>query len=370
MKNQKLTICFLGSAESIHTLKWARYFAEKKHEVHLISYVPLLKDYKAEDIKLYFLKKKISTEIWPFNTLLNLPFNLFRVKKLIKKIKPDIINAHYVTSYGTLASLLGFYPLVLTAWGSDILITPKKFPPSKWSVKYALSKADLITCDAEHMKEAMIKLGAPESKIKIINFGIDIQKFSPGQKDEKFKEELGISDCRTVISLRRLESICDVETLIKSIPLILKEVPDTKFIVAGDGSQEENLKNLAKDLEITKDVKFVGQIPNNDLPRYLRIADVYVSTALSDGGISASTAEAMACGLPVVITDTGENRKWVTEGKNGFLIPVKSPEILAEKVIYLLNNENLRRQFGEISRETIRRKKQLLSGNGKNGRNL
>jgi len=353
MEKEKLTICFLGSAESIHTLKWARYFADKKHEVHLISYVPLLKGYDPKDITLHFLKKKLPIEMWPFNTLLNLPFNLLRVKKLIKQIKPDIINAHYVTSYGTLASLLGFHPLVLTAWGSDILVTPKKFLPSKWTIKYALSKADLITCDADHMKVAMIKLGALESKIKIINFGIDTQRFCSDPKDEKFKKELSVSQNKIVISLRRLEPICDVETLIKAAPFVAKEIPETKFIIVGEGSQEEELKKLSDDLRVRDNIKFLGQIPNTELPKYLRIADIYVSTSLSDAGISASTAEAMACGLPVVVTDNGENRKWVKSGENGFIIPEKKPEILAEKIIYLLKNESVKKEFGEKNRKII-----------------
>jgi glycosyltransferase involved in cell wall biosynthesis len=356
MENQKLTICFLGSAESIHTLKWAQYFANKKHEVHIISYAPLLKNYNPGDIKLYFLKKKIPTEIWPFNTLLNLPFNLYRVKELIEKIKPNIVHAHYVTSYGTLASLLGFKPLVITTWGSDILVTPQKFLPSKWAVKYALSKADLITCDAEHMKKAMIKLGTEESKIKIINFGIDTKKFSPGPENEKLKKELGFSDSDIVISLRSLDPIYDIETLIKAAPLILQVIPKVKFIIVGKGPQENELRELTKKLNIEESIKFAGFIQNDDLPKYLRTADVYVSTSLSDGGIAASTAEAMACGLPVVITDTGDNRKWIQDNKNGFIIPIKSPKILAERIIYLLKNENLGRKFGEVNRKIIEEK--------------
>ena len=353
MENQKLTICFLGSAESIHTLKWAQYFADKKHNVHLISYEPLLKGYNPGDIKLYFLKKKIPTQIWPLNTLLNLPLTLLRVKTLIKKIKPDIINAHYVTSYGTLAALLGFHPLIITAWGSDILVTPKKFPPCKWSVKYALKKADLITCDAEHMKKAMTKFGVPASKIRIINFGIDTQRFSPGPKNKELKERLGISEKKIIISLRSLYPIYDIETIIKAAPFVLKEYPKTIFIIAGEGFQENELKNLAKELNVSGSIKFVGFIPNEELPDYLRTADVYVSTSLSDAGIAASTAEAMTCGLPVVITDTGENRKWVKNGENGFLIPVKNPEILAEKIIYLLKNENIAKELGRKNRKII-----------------
>jgi len=356
MENQKLTICFIGTAESVHMLKWAKYFSERGHNVHLISYkVPVAK-YDIGRVNLYLIKKKFPIQIWPLNTILNLPFTLIRVKKLIKEIKPDIINGHYITSYGTLAALLGFHPLVNTAWGSDILVTPKKFLPCKWSVKYALKKADLITCDAEHMKKAMIKFGVKEEKIKIINFGIDTKKFTPGPKNEELKEKLGVSKKKIVISLRSLYPICDVETLIKAIPLVLSHFPKTIFIIAGEGFQKDELKNLAEELNVSGNIKFTGFIPNEELLNYLRAADVYVSTALSDGGISASTAESMACGLPVVITNVADNKKWVIDGENGFLIPAKSPQILAEKIIDLLKNEDKGKKFGAKARETIEEK--------------
>ena len=356
MEDKKLTICFIGTAESVHMLKWAKYFSERGHNVHLISYkVPIAK-YDIGRVNLYLIKKKFPIQIWPLNTILNLPFTLIRVKKLIKEIKPDIINGHYITSYGTLAALLGFHPLVNTAWGSDILVTPKKFLPCKWSVKYALKKADLITCDAEHMKKAMIKFGVKEEKIKIINFGIDTKKFTPGPKNEELKEKLGVSKKKIVISLRSLYPICDVETLIKAIPLVLSHFPKTIFIIAGEGFQKDELKNLAEELNVSGNIKFTGFIPNEELLNYLRAADVYVSTALSDGGISASTAESMACGLPVVITNVADNKKWVIDGENGFLIPAKSPQILAEKIIDLLKNEDKGKKFGAKARETIEEK--------------
>jgi glycosyltransferase involved in cell wall biosynthesis len=352
MKRDKLTILLLGSAAAIHTVKWAKYFANIGHKVHLISYDPP-RDEEMGNLELHLIGKKLPIQFWRLNTIINLPFALIQIKRLIKKIKPDIVNAHYVTSYGHLAVFLGLHPLIMTAWGSDILIAPKESLITKIVVKYVLKKADLITCDAEHLKEAMIKLGASPSKIKTINFGIDTQKFCPGLKDENLIKSLGISNHQIVISLRRLEPGYSVETLIKAIPLVIKEIPDTKFLIVSRGSQEEELKRLAKDLGVTESIRFVGQVPNEELPKYIRTADVYVSTSLSDGGISSSTAEAMACELPVIITDIADNKKWVKDGENGFLIPVKNPEILSEKIIYLLKNKGLGKRFGKAARKII-----------------
>ena len=355
MENRKLTIFFLGNIESPHTAKWVQYFADQGHNVHLASYFPASGVIcETNNVNLHIIKRKIPINIWPFNTLLNFPFTLARIKKLIKIIKPDVIHAHYATSYGHLAALTNLRPFILTAWGSDILVTPKEYWLARQIVKYVLKKADLITCDAEHMKKAMIDLGAESSKIEIINFGIDTKKFIPGPKNDGSKNEIGFSGrSKIVISLRSLEQIYNIETLISAIPEIIKNVPDTKFIIVGKGSIEQKLKRMAKEVCPENSVKFLGRINNNDLPKYLRVADIYVSTSLSDGGIAASTAEAMACGLPVVITDSADNRKWINDGENGFIIPIKDPKALAQKVCLLLKDESLSGKISKAGRKTI-----------------
>src|SRR3989344_602684 len=171
-EKKKLTICFFAPAASIHSLKWAKFFAENNHIVHLFSFEPVLENYDLGNIYFHLLKKIPFLDSWIFNIKLTSPLKKY-IKEIIKEIKPDIIHCHYLTSYGSLGMLSGFHPLILTAWGSDILITPRKKIHSKLSVKYYLQKANLITCDAEHMKKEMIKLGANEARIKIINFGID-----------------------------------------------------------------------------------------------------------------------------------------------------------------------------------------------------
>jgi len=278
---------------------------------------------------------------------------LLQFKRLVKNINPNIIHAHYITEIALLGAASGFHPFIVTPWGSDVLVAPKRSMMSRWIVKYVLKRADLITCDAEHIKEPLTKLGADPQKIKLIYFGTDTRKFNPEQRDERLRKELGILDSPTIISLRRLEPICDVESLITAVPLVLKEVPRAKFLIVDKGSQEEGLKQLAKSLGVSGSVKFVGRIPEDELPRYIASADIHVSTSLSDAGLAASTAEAMACGLPVIVTDFGDNRKWVQDGVNGFIIPLRAPQALAAKIIHLLKDEETRKRFGSMNREII-----------------
>ena len=324
-------------------MRWAKYFANKGHEVHLISFGASSEN-TVENVNMHLLTMSHHPILRCYP---------IRIRRLIRKIDPDILHAHYISGYGLLGALSGFHPFILSAWGSDVLVTAKESKMEKWSAKFAIKKADVLHCDADHIMAPLMELGAKPEKINIVYFGVDTQRFRPMSEDNKLRNELGLFDSPVIISLRNLEPIYDIETLINSIPLVLKEIPKAKFVVVGSGSQEVRLKEYAKSLAVSASVIFTGRIPNNEPPKYFNSADIYVSTSLSDAGLAASTAEAMACGLPVIITDFGDNRKWVKDGTNGFLIPLRNPEALATKIIYLIRNKEIRNKFGQINRQTI-----------------
>jgi glycosyltransferase involved in cell wall biosynthesis len=342
-------ICYLANASSIHTSKWAKFFVSRKHEVHVVSF----EDAQIGGAAVHVVRLPVHVKNAAFALkIVSIP----RVRTLIKRIDPDVLHAHYVTNYGLFGALCGFKPFVITAWGSDVLIDPQARFISMIKrpiAHYALRRADMITCDADHMKQAIASMGISSEKITLIYFGIDNEKFSPQEKSETVRAKLGLHDSLVVISLRNLERLYDVESLVRSVPLVLKDVPEAMFIIAGRGSEEKKLRELAKSLGVSNSVKFIGFIPNNELPQYLNTVDVYVSTSLSDAGIAASTAEAMSCGLPVIVTDVADNKKWVKDGVNGFVLQTKDHQHLAEKIIYLLKNEDLRKRFGRINRKII-----------------
>lgn len=343
-----MKICYIAPTDSIHTQRWVMYFADRGHEVHLISFEPL-GDGDIGRTELHILKR-CSLRVKIVSSVIDLVPCVIQVRNLLKKINPDILHAHYITDNGLLGVLSGFHPLVIRAMGSDVLVEPKRYPLLKPLIEYALKKADLITCHGENVLERIVELGAKREKIKVIGLGVDTEKFSPLGTNKSFiKKELGLFDSPTIISTRGLKPIYDIETLIKAIPLVLERVPDAKFVIAGRGPQEDYLKGLSKSLGVLDSTRFVGWIAHDELPTYLAAADVYVSTSLSDSG-PVSTLEAMACELPVVATDSGEHRNWVKDGINGFIISKRSTEELASKVIYLLEDEDNRDIFGKANR--------------------
>ena len=157
----------------------------------------------------------------------------------------------------------------------------------------------------------------------------------------------------------------NIETLIESIPFVLEVIPDVKYIIIGDGEQKEYLKSLPTSLRIMNNIDFIGMVSHNELPKYLASSDVYVSTSISDGGMAVSNVEAMACGLPIIMTDVGDCRKWIKDGENGLIIPIKNPNLLAEKIIYLLENENIGLKMGEINRTIVEERSNYYKEMGK-----
>jgi glycosyltransferase involved in cell wall biosynthesis len=332
-----MKLCFLAAGNSIHSYRWVKYFAEKGHDVTWISFAPLSFELPT-GIK-YFEIEFSASPLKAVQTVL-------KVKAILRAEQPDLLHVHYIGSYGFVALLAGFTPLIATAWGSDIIFG-KRSRIKRPFIRKVLQRASLITCDAFHMREEICGLGMPADKVKIINFGIDSQKFYPRVRSRVIRDAYGLGDAPVVISLRNFEPVYDIQTLIKAIPGVLSRYPMVKFMIVGRGSQEAELKSLVSAMGISGNVRFVGFIPNHELPDYLSSMDIYVSTSLSDGGIAASTAEAMACGLPAVITDSGENARWITNGENGFLVPIAKPDILAEKIIELVENAELRERFSK-----------------------
>ena len=349
-----MKLCYLANAESIHTQRWVSYFADKGHEVHLIS-LNSFGDYNIENVDLHLIKR-LRPQIRVISFPINLLADTIQVRKLIKKIKPNIVHAHFVANYGVLGALSGFYPFVVSAWGSDVLVAPKNSRIIKNLVEYTLKRADLVICDSETVKAGLLELCAKPKNIKKIFDGIDTQRFNPSWNDKELKTTLGISKkAPVVISIRNLYPLYNVEMLIRATPLALNRVPEAKFIIGGDGVQRDYLEKLANSLGITSSIRFVGWIPHDELPKYLASLDVYVSTSLSDS-TSISLQEAMACELAPVVTDLPANREWVTDGENGFIVPVNDVQMLAERIICLIENKEVREKFGKTGREIIKEK--------------
>lgn len=348
----QMRICYVANAGSVHTQRWVNYFASRAHDVHLISWAQMPGGH--ERIQTHLLTR-LPPRTCMVSRYLSAVLWVFQTRHLIGRIKPDIVDGHYITVSGFLAACSGFHPLIVTAWGSDLLVAPAQRRLSGLTARFALRKADRIVSlfPVDFAREVYTSLGAHPDQIRTILLGVDTGEFSPTHRAEKNRQGLGADTSQPmVMSTRKLAPLYDIETLVKAIPLVLAEVPQARFVIAGTGEQEPSLKELARSLGVLDRTQFTGWLPRAELPRYLASADVYVSTSLSDGA-SNSLLEGMACGLAPVVTDIPANRPWVKDGANGFLFPAGDHKTLAARIIALLKDRQMREAFGRTSRKIV-----------------
>jgi glycosyltransferase involved in cell wall biosynthesis len=282
--------------------------------------------------------------------------SLHMIIRILKNIEPDFVHLH-AQNYYSPAIILSGKQYILTSWGTEVLALPKENIIIKILAKATAAKASKVTVDANCLREIWMRLGVSKNKVEVIPFGVDLKIFNPQVDGSEIRERLEIqNDDIALISTRALHNHhYNIECFVKAIPPILKAYSKTKFIIKGSGPLEGYLRNLAKKLDVSEYIRFVGLVPHAEIAKYLAAADIYVSTCFVDT-TSVSLLEAMACGLAPIVTDIPGNREWIANGENGLLFPPKNPMALAEKAIQLIKNEDLRKSFGKKCFQIVKQK--------------
>ena len=258
---------------------------------------------------------------------------------VVFKHKCHLIHAHWAIPTGLIGVLVGSIsktPLIVTIHGSDFRIGAMKTFILKKIFLCVCKRARHIICVSEVLKREIEKLGIIGEKISVSPMGVD----EPFLKPLINREVNRIGQRITILSNRQLQPIYNISLLIRAIPGVLKEEPNTKFIIAGIGSERENLEKQVKDLNISSSVQFLGWVKHEEMPKLLSQADIYISTSLDDG-TSISLLEAMASGAFPIVTNIPSNREWIADGDNGFLVPTDEERILAEKILEAIRNQDL-----------------------------
>jgi glycosyltransferase involved in cell wall biosynthesis len=271
------------------------------------------------------------------------------MRRIIQEINPDILHAHYATSYGLAGALVGINPLIITAWGSDVLIMPEKSWIYRQMVCFSLSRADLITSMAQHMTRYLVEKGyATAGKIITLPFGVDTEVFNLNKRTRVHGDRPSF-----VISTRRLDNGYDVDTYIRAIPKVLNSCMNARFVIVGEGPARTQLEELAVSLGVIGSLEFVGHISHQEMPKLLGQCDVFVTTSPTDGN-NISLNEAMACGAFPVATDIPANRAWIENHRNGLLFSCRDVDQLADAIIEALGQPEWRQASMAMNWEIVR----------------
>lgn len=330
---------FLASADSIHSLKWVNYMGKSFPVIYWISLKrPRFRSKDlAPNVKLFWC---------PF-----VSWCWFLVFFLRKRYQIDLVHVHYL-GWNIIPALgQGNCKLVATPWGSD-LIFGKENRLKRRVISYFLKLCEALTCDAQHIKRLLLEFGVNGEIIHVINFGVDVTKFAPSLNKTRIYDQK--SPIR-VIYLRGFEPVYDATTLVHAVAKIKKRSPslNLKVDLYGDGAELNSVKNSIQEYGLEEVVIVCGRLTYDEVANSLQNYDVFVSTSLSDAGISSSTAEAMACEIPVVVSNTGENNLWIEDGINGLLFEAKNSDELADRLLFLCEDQTKRHIIGRNGRDVI-----------------
>ena len=340
-----MKICFLASASSIHTVRWVNAMAERGHDVHLITMHRPDKDKIDDRVNVYFL---------PLNPPMGYYLNVFKVRKLLKQIKPDILNTHYASGYGTLSRLVNFKPTLLSVWGSDVFDFPYRGKINEKILRKNLKAATQIASTSFAMKEQTERFVSPNLSIEVTPFGVDMNLFKPNQNRKE-------KDTITIGVVKRLEEVYGIEYLIRATAVLIKKLKKNqldemaeriRLLIVGKGSLLDKLQNIAHDFRISHITTFVGAVLNTKVAEYLNKMDIFCVPSLQESfGVAA--VEASACELPVIVSNVGGLPEVVKDGETGFIVEPKNIQQLADRLYDLVIDPELRMRLGKNGRNFV-----------------
>ncbi len=340
-----MKILLLSDTYSEHTEKWALGLADKGFEVGLFSFNKASYSwYDHRNITVFFEpEKKINAE----SNLTKLAYLKYVgiLKNIIKHFKPDVLHAHYATSYGLVGALSGFHPYVISSWGTDVMKFPQKNFIAKSILKYNFRSADVLCATSNTISEFIRKV--TDKPVTIIPFGVDTNEFSAKEVKSLFGK-----DDFVIGSIKPLETLYNINILIKSFASLSKKYNNLKLLIIGEGNESDDLKLMCKDLHIEKNVTFTGRVPFAEISNYFNMIDVLANLSEYES-FGVSVIEAMACEKAVVVTNVGGLKEVVANDSIGTKVAIGDVEGTTAAIEQLILNKSLCKTIGKNAREHV-----------------
>jgi len=327
-------VVFLAPADQPHTTRWVHYMQQQGHRITVITFHP------GEIPGVEVIPLPAPRLLGKAGYLKGLP----RVRRILARLRPDLLHAHYASSYGFIAACTGFHPLFLSVWGSDIYKAPKR-PHLRPLVRHALKSADLIGSSSRDMAREARRCLPPGSRKEIVvtPFGVDTGFFHPPPE---------LTPDPVVGTVRQMKPVYGLEYLLEAFAFLREQIPGARLIMVGEGYSRPALERLASRLGVRDGVTFTGFVPPGELLPLLHSMRVFAVPSLSESfGVAA--LEAQSCGLPVVASRVGGLPEVVQDGETGYLVPPSDSGALFQRLLELLQDYRLCHSMGTRGREFV-----------------
>jgi glycosyltransferase involved in cell wall biosynthesis len=334
-----MRIIYFSTSYSPHDHRFLSALAKTEHKVYFVRLEPATNE--SED---RIVPTEIEQVLWEGGKRefrwRDVPKYVRSLRKVIKRIQPDILHAGPIQTVGLIAALTHFRPILMMSWGFDLMEDVYRNRWWAWVTGFVLKRSTFFTSDAQVTRNKAVEYGMNPERTIVFPWGVDLDHFKPNPSKTS-------GQALTLFCNRSWEPRYGVDVLAKSFVRAAQTQPELRLILLGGGSMGGHLRRI---LSPVKDqVLFGGYISQRELPRYYNMADIYISPSHVDGS-SVSLMEAMGCGLPCLISDIPANKEWVTDGENGWLFPDGNADALAEKILLAAKMRDTLNEMGTRSR--------------------
>lgn len=335
-----MKVVLLAPADVIHTQRWVEALAARGLELVLAT--------QHADGP-WRAPSGVRMVVLPYRGTLGYFGNVPALRRLLRDERPDLLNAHYASGYGTTAALAGFRPWLLSVWGSDVYDFPNECRLKGWWLRRNLRGADAVASTSEAMSRQVRALVPTLHEVAVTPFGIDTARFVPAPR---------VHTGLVIGTVKKLEPKYGIDVLLRAFALLTVpsgHVPPT-LVLVGAGEQRAELEVLAASLGLKARVRFVGAVPHADVPQWLNSFDVYVAASRLDSeSFGVAVLEASSCALPVVVSDVGGLPEVVVGGETGLIVPREDATALAAALQRLADDAALRHRLGAAGRARVQR---------------
>ena len=339
-----MRIALLGPANSIHLQRWARALVDRGHAVAVLTQHVCDRS---------LLPGSANVFVLPHSGSLGYFTNALRARELLTRWRPDVVNAHYASGYGTTAALCGVRPVLLSVWGSDVYDFPYESALKGRLIRGNLRRATAIASTSHAMARQVQRLTPERREIAVTPFGVDLTQFAPVPRADR---------PLTIGTVKSLAPKYGVDLLLRAFAGLVADADvqaaagACRLLVVGDGPQRAELGALARELGIAQRVEFSGAVAHADVPSWLNRLDIYAAPSRLDSeSFGVAVVEAGACALPVVVSDAGGLPEVVRDGETGLVVPRDDVPALQAALKRLVLDAALRDRLGRAGRLHVER---------------
>jgi len=329
------------SSVALCFIEWIKHRDARRYDVMVASLRPrdaASQHLEASGVKMFYIDKgKYSFA------------NVGALTEIIRQEKIDLLHLHgySAANFGRLAAKKCGIPNVMHEW-AVLKTLPHQFVMDRW----LSGKTDIAVGVSEGVKEFLVQgRCVPLDKIRVVWNGVNLNNFKTAEPDkiQAFREKFGIAPEQKVVgTVTRLREEKGNRYFIEAAPQVLREFPNARFVIAGDGPLREELETLAKKLDLDGKLHFAGFV--SEVAVALAAMDIYVMASLMEG-FPFALAEAMAAGKTVVASNVGGMKEMIQHDENGLLAPPANSAALAEALMRLLKNPTLSQRLGDAARQ-------------------